>query len=131
MLNTGLIVGVKREFFEEELKKVTLNIKKTQFKNSAEAFETTLEHFFEKHGADHRSDVNSNSCIIIKDFDDSNQLEVESVKFRREDFAEFVKKCKNYPHDSDWFSIKIALAFKNMAKIIKFEDVRLFVMNYS
>lgn len=131
MLNTGIVVGLKREFFEEELKKVTLNIKKTQFKNSAEAFEATLEHFFEKHGEAHRSDFNSNSCIVIKSFDENNQLGMENVKFNREDFAEFVKKCKNYPYDNDWFSIKIALAFKNMAKIIKFEDVKLFIMNYS
>lgn len=131
MLNTGLVIGVKREFFEDQLKKVTLNVKKTQFKNSVEAFEATLEHFFEKHNEDHRSDFNSNSCIVIKAFDENNQLAVENVKFKREDFAEFVKKCKNYPHDTDWLSIRVALAFKNMAKIIKFEDVKLFVMNYS
>ena len=131
MLNTGLIIGVSRDLFEIELKKVTENTKKTKFKSPQEAFDATLEHFFVNNEHAHRSDYNENSCLVIKAYEEENQLSLDVAKFKKEDFAEFVKKCKNYPQDGEWFSIKIALAFKNMAKALKFEDVKLFVMNYS
>ena len=131
MLNTGLIIGVNRDLFEIELKKVTENTKKTKFKSSHEAFEATLDHFFVNYEDIHRSDYNQNSCLVIKAYENENQLDLDVAKFKKEDFSEFVKKCKNYPQDGEWFSSKIALAFKNMAKMLKYEDVKLFVMNYS
>lgn len=131
MSNTGLIIGVSREIFEMELKKVTENIKKTNFKSSQEAFDATLENFFINNEDAHRSDYNKNSCLIIKAYEDKNQISLDDAKFNKEDFAKFVKKCKNYPQDGEWFSVKIALALKNMAKMLRYEDVKLFVMNYS
>lgn len=131
MFNTGLIFGVTRDYFEIELKKATENIKKTKFKNSEEAFEAAIDYFFMNYPLEQRSDSNHNSCMVIKAYEASNKLDMNEVKLKREDFAEYIKQCKHKKSGGQWLENKISLAFKNMAKNIKFEDVKVFVMNYS
>lgn len=132
MLNTAIVIGVSREFFECELKSLTKErLKDSVFESAQEAYDSALDYFFINHEDSHRSDSNSNSCIVIKKIEEKNKLALDEIKFSNSDFQKFLLECNNIGKSTDWFSQVISQAFKNLAQKIKFTDVRLFLMNYS
>lgn len=132
MLNTAIVIGISREFFEYELKLLTqTEFKNSKFKNAQEAYDSSLDYFFMNYENLHRSDSNSNSCIVIKEMEEKNKFNIDEVQFTKTDFKTFLLECNNFTNDTSWFSKIISQAFKNLAQKVTFPDVKIFVMNYS
>ena len=132
MLNTAVIIGLDRHLFENELKTlVEKTFSLTSFKNKQEAYEASLDYFFINHEDLHRSDSNSNSCLVIKKIENKNQLQFNEIDLTKNEFNKFIDFCKNFPQQDNWVSKNISKAFLNLADKIKFNDVKLFLMNYS